>query len=347
MVRRPSGSSRGGTSRASESLELPSAASRQEVPLRPRDPLTSCMELIQRLIRKAGFSKKVAHVAAADLRCSKSKWTGFLGWCDRRGVDPWKTTIPVIAEFFLYLCQEHGLSVTAVKGYRAALNHVFSLTGMDLAVSSVVSKMFRHFERSFPHEIKPPDWNLLLVLHCLSRPPFEPLKLASDKHLTWKTSFLLALASAKRVSELHRLSFRVHHSRGWRLCMFSFLPDFVAKTQNPSMPDSHFKEFSIPSLDDFVGDDRDELLLCPIRASGNTFHGLNSFGRELRASSYIQYRPCEEESLLLHDSFWLSSVISMAHTSASEEDCRALRVRAHEVRKVATSLLFERNCAVH
>ena len=37
----------------------------------------------------------------------------------------------------------------------------------------------------------------------------------------------------------------------------------------------------------------------------------------------------------------------MAHASASEEDCRSLRVRAPEVRKVATSLLFKRNCVVH
>ena len=43
--------------------------------------------------------------------------------------------------------------------------------------------------------------------------------------------------------------------------------------------------------------------------------------------------------------FWLRSVISMAH--ASEEDCCSLRVSAHKVRKVATSLLFKRNCAVH
>ena len=90
----------------------------------------------------------------------------------------------MIAEFFLFLRQELGLSVLAVKGHRAALNHVFSLTGMDLAASSVVSRMFQHFERSCsPREIRPPDWNLLLVLRCLSRPPFEPLKLASDKHL--------------------------------------------------------------------------------------------------------------------------------------------------------------------
>ena len=37
----------------------------------------------------------------------------------------------------------------------------------------------------------------------------------------------------------------------------------------------------------------------------------------------------------------------MAHASASEEDCRSLKVSAHEVRSVAMSLLFKRNCMVH
>ena len=211
------------------------------------------MELIQRLIRKAAFSKKY------DLRLSttaiyQSKQTLFLGWCDRRGIYPCKTTIPLIAEFFLHLYKELGLSVTADKGYSPALSHIYSLTGMDLATNPMVSRMFHCFERSCPpHEIRPPDWKLSLVLS---------LKLASDKHLTWKMS----LVSAKRVSELHSLSFWIHHSRGWRSCIFSFLPDFMAKTQNPSAPDSFFEEFPIPSLDDFVGGDQDELLLCSIRS---------------------------------------------------------------------------------
>ena len=37
----------------------------------------------------------------------------------------------------------------------------------------------------------------------------------------------------------------------------------------------------------------------------------------------------------------------MGHASVSEEDCCAPRVRAHEVRKVAASLLLKRNCVVH
>ena len=113
------------------------------------------MELIQQLIKKVGFSKKVARIGAADLRHStaaiyQSKWTRFLGWCDRRGVDPCKSTVPVIVEFFLHLRQELRLSGTAVKGYRAALNHIYSLTGMDLTSNSVVSRMFRHFKEVLP-----------------------------------------------------------------------------------------------------------------------------------------------------------------------------------------------------
>ena len=145
------------------------------------------MKFIQRLVRKAGFSQEVASIAPADLRCStaafyQSKWPQFFDWCGRWGVDPCNASIPVIAEFFLHLRQDLGFSLTAVKGYRAALLHVFRLTGMDLAASSIASRMFRLFGRSYPlHEIRPPYWNLSLVLRCISRSPFELLKLASDK----------------------------------------------------------------------------------------------------------------------------------------------------------------------
>ena len=50
----------------------------------------------------------------------------------------------------------------------------------------------------------------------------------------------------------------------------------MAKTQNPSVPDSRFKEFSVPSLDDFVSGDRDELLLLPSEPFVSTYPGQNS-----------------------------------------------------------------------
>ena len=106
-------------------------------------------------------------------------------------------------------------------------------------------------------EVKPPELNFSLGLRSLTSPLYKPLKLSSDKHLTWKTCFLLVFALAERVSELRSLSYHDWHS---------FVSDFVAKTQNPLIHDHRFKKFSIPSLDDFAAGDTEDLLLCLIRA---------------------------------------------------------------------------------
>jgi hypothetical protein len=53
-----------------------------------------------------------------------------------------------------------------------------------------------------------PKWSLDVVLDFLNGEPFEPLEQASLKHLTWKTVFLVTLATAGRVSEVHALSAR-------------------------------------------------------------------------------------------------------------------------------------------
>ena len=50
-----------------------------------------------------------------------------------------------------------------------------------------------------------PSWNLSLALHQLTGPPFEPLKEASLKHLTFKTLFLLTLRSGKFRSKINAL----------------------------------------------------------------------------------------------------------------------------------------------
>ena len=55
--------------------------------------------------------------------------------------------------------------------------------------------------------------------------------------------------------------------------MFSFVPDFVTMTQNPSIDDLRFEEFTVTSLDNFMDGDRDSLLLCPIRTLRNTCLG--------------------------------------------------------------------------
>ena len=44
------------------------------------------------------------------------------------------------------------------KGYCIALNHVFSLVGVNLAASRIIGRMFSSFKKSYPpHEVNPSE----------------------------------------------------------------------------------------------------------------------------------------------------------------------------------------------
>ena len=165
--------------------------------------------------------------------------------------------------------------------------------------------MFHSFEKSCPpREVQPLDWNLFLVLRCLSQTPFEPLKLASDKHRTWKTSFLLALTSAKRVSELHSLSFRVCHSWGWGSCTF-FLPAFVAKIHNPLVLTlASMSSQSSPWMTLWTVTEMNSCS-APSELFGSTFPRWSSIVLISRVSSSPLY---EEEKGVLQHHFFLAAV---------------------------------------
>ena len=83
----------------------------------------------------------------------------------------------------------------------------------------------------------------------------------------------------------------------------------------------------------FLDDDIDELLLCPIR-----------FLRKY-LSWTEQYHPGKKQVSGNTISSWIRSVFSHTH-EFFDEDCRSVGVKAHKVRKIATSLLFRRDCAV-
>ena len=86
-------------------------------------------------------------------------------------------------------------------------------------------------------------------MQYLSGPPFEPLARASFLDKTKKALFLLAMATAKRVSELQALSFSVSF-QGEDLVLY-YDPFFRAKTESVSNPLP--RSVIVPSLSDFAG----------------------------------------------------------------------------------------------
>ena len=190
-----------------------SATPLQSVPSRCPRAEASRVETLKRHYRKSGFSGRAARVLSGVLRESssrlyQSRWKIFCGWCRGRGVAPVNATVPVVVDFLIHLRQDKGLSVSAVKGYCSALNSVLALKGRDLAMSREITTLLRSFSRSVnPVELRPPAWDVSLVLQSLTGAPYEPLRMCEERFLAQKMLFLLALASAKRIGELHALSY--------------------------------------------------------------------------------------------------------------------------------------------
>ena len=129
------------------------------------------------------------------------KSSPFCHWCHGRSISPCKATIHQIADFSVNLREENALSTSAIKGYRAAFNIVFFLSGEKLTDNLVIQLLFCNFERAcLSRKSKPPAWDVSVVLQSLIHPPYESLKLSSVRHLIVEMCFLLALGLARRSS---------------------------------------------------------------------------------------------------------------------------------------------------
>ena len=247
-------------------------------------------------------------------------------------------------DFLIHLCHDKGLSVSAVKGYSSALNSVLALKGRDLTSSREITMLLRSFSRSVdPVELRPPAWDVSLVLQSLTGPPYEPLRTCDERFLAQKTLFLLAFASAKRIGELHALLYRVSHSRGWAEVSFSFVPDFVAKTQDPSSLAPRFEGFTVPALPN-ARNNLSGRLLCPVRAVRRYLDRTAAHRPHCERLFVIAGRSKKEISKTTV-SFWLRKTIACAYQlSGTKQPVPAPRAR--ETRGIASSLLFKKNFAV-
>ena len=134
-------------------------------------------------------------------------WAAFSLWCSDRGLDPVSCPIPHILRYLQYLF-DAGRAASTLKVHAAAIafNHS-RIDGRSVGAHYCVTQFLRGARRLRPPRVRrAAAWDLPLVLQALSRAPFEPMAASSLKLLSIKTAFLLAVTTAKRVSELHALS---------------------------------------------------------------------------------------------------------------------------------------------
>ena len=187
-----------------------------------------------------------------------------------------------------------------------------------------------------------PLWDLFVVLDALRKPPFEPISTVAFDLLSMKTTFLLALASARRRSEIHALSgdprdIAFHRDGSVSL---KFLPEFLAKNQEPGTPSP---SLVIRSLADILGSEEQrggDMHLCPSRCLRYYWERSRS-RRTSQRRLLISINPNNKKDISAGTiSRWLSQTVRSAYAQTSK-DLSVLAPRAHEVRALATSSAFQ------
>ena len=158
----------------------------------------TCLAPRASAIKEQGFSEAVAARIEAPQRGStrsvyEAKWTIFTKWCLSNQVDFSAPPLKAIADFLLHLFQGKKLQPGTIDGYRSAIADKLGNSTINVSKDENLTRLLDSFHRDRPKGRRGiPPWNLSLVLHQLTKAPFEPLKEASLKHLTFKTVFLLA-----------------------------------------------------------------------------------------------------------------------------------------------------------
>lgn len=195
---------------------------------------------------------------SSTLKVYETKWGLFVKWCKRHNFKPLCLSSSQLADFFLYLFEEKNLAPITIKGYRSAIAHVYRLAGQkDPGKDMDLSLLMDNFSLEKPYVRRLyPKWSLDIVLKFLKSETFKDSSL-TIRRIMQKAVFLVSLATAARVSEIHALSVEPDCLRFNIDGSVSLLtaPGFLAKNRLPEMGNQSF--LLHPLID--------EEELCPVK----------------------------------------------------------------------------------
>jgi hypothetical protein len=309
------------------------------------------VEFISRSLRTRGFSERstraILNVHRASTRTVYDiRWRIFHTWCGKEGISPQTITTPQIADFLVYLRDIRKLRGGTIAGYLSVITSVrVGINRTGLSSSPELSAIIRGFKQDdLRSHFRPPEWDLSLVLRCLCRTPYEPLRAANIVDLTRKTIFLLAFATAARVSELHALDFRQvrFEEGGADAAYLGLLLNFVAKNQGPGQPP---REFKVSALSSILGpEDVEDNLLCPVRAL-RRYMAVTRYATRKSDRLFISCRPERTTDISKNTvAFWLKGTILAAYRSVGRPPPSSHR--PHEIRALAATMSLQHNIPV-
>ncbi|CAM4555573.1 unnamed protein product [Leuciscus chuanchicus] len=281
--------------------------------------------------------------APSTRRLYTSKWSVFTKWCATRSLDPRTCGVSRVLSFLQELLDK-GRSPSTLKVYVAAIA-AFAETTRSHAIgrNELIIRFLRGARRMNPP--RPPSvpiWDLSLVLEALKAFPFEPLDSVDLKYLSLKTVFLIALASVKRVGDLHALSVTP-------ACLEFGPNEVILKPRHGYVPKAIGTPFraqiiSLSALPASDSDDSDNLL-CPVRALRVYITRSAAFRRSEQLFVSFGGRTkglaASKQSL----SRWIVDSIAAAYASKHLQ-C-PMGIRAHSTRGMASSWAWSSWISIH
>ena len=300
-------------------------------------------------IKEQGFSSPVASRIEAPQRSStrtvyEAKWSVFVRWCETSQVDFRSPSVKQIADFLLHLFQEKNLQPSTIDGYRSAIADKLGSSSLNVSKDENLTCLLDSFHRDRPKGRRGiPSWNLSLVLHQLTKPPFEPLRKASLKHLTFKTVFLLALGSGKRRSEIHAwLNKNIRHQADWSKVSLYPSPSFLAKNhlakEGPECVAPVVIPALAPTLDKSLKEDRSLYPVRTLRYYLDKTQDLRQ-GKELVFVSFKKGFTKDISPATI--SSWIKQRVILCYELSDQEALTLHQVKAHDVRAFVASKAFQ------
>ena len=310
---------------------------------------SACLAPRASAIKQQGFSEAVAaRIEAPQRRSTRSlyeaKWTIFTKWCLSNQVDFKAPPLKAVADFLLHLFQDRQLQPGTIDGYRSAIADKLGNATINVSKDENLTRLLDSFHRDRPKGRRGiPSWNLSLVLHQLTKAPFEPLKEASLKHLTFKTVFLMALGSGKRRSEIHAwLHKNIRHQSDWSKVSFYPSPSFLSKNQLAKEGPDSVAPVVIPALahtiDKSLKGDRS---LCPVRAL-RYYLDRTSDLRQNKELVFISFKKGFDKDISSATvSSWIKQTVILCYELSDQQALTLHQVKAHDVRAFAASKAFQ------
>ena len=314
---------------------------------KPDQSKSPCMAPRATAIKEQGFSEAVAaRIEAPQRRSTRSvyeaKWTTFAKWCITNQVDLRSPPIKSVADFLMHLFEDRKLQPSTIDGYRSAIADKLGSATVNISKDENLTHLLESFHRDRPKgRTGIPSWNLSLVLHQLTKAPFEPLREASLKHLTFKTVFLLALGSGKRRSEIHAWQHKnIRHQSDWSKVSLFPSPSFISKNQLAKEGPESVAPVVIPALaptlDKSLKSDRS---LCPIRAL-RYYLDRTSDLRQHKELVFVSFKKGFDKDISPATiSSWIKQTVILCYELSDHQAHTLHQVKAHDV--IAASKAFQ------